>query len=129
MPGLICALEDWQHFLKGLPEPFKVITNHKNMEWWAFMCDLTHRQAHWALYLSRFHFMIKNKKGSQMQADALSQSPLHGIPKKIVSNWGPQFALQIMCSILKQLGIDAGLIMAYHLQANGQTKHKNQEIE
>ena len=55
--------------------------------------------------------------------------PLHGIPKKIVSDWGPQFASRIMCSILRHLGIDAGLTTAYHLQANGQTECKNQEIE
>jgi len=33
--GLICALEDWQHFLEGIT--FKVITDHKNMEWWMTM--------------------------------------------------------------------------------------------
>ena len=45
MLGLIRALEDWRHFLEGLPEPFKVVTDHKNMEWWVSMCDLTRRQA------------------------------------------------------------------------------------
>ena len=78
MLGLIRALEDWQHFLEGLPKPFEVVTDHKNMEWWASMCDLTHHQACWALYLSRFHFVIKYKKGSQMQADALSRSAIGG---------------------------------------------------
>ena len=78
MLSLICALEDWQHFLEGLPKPFKVITNHKNMEWWASMRDLTCHQAHWALYLSRFHFMIQYKKGTQMQADTLSRSTIEG---------------------------------------------------
>ena len=43
MLGLIRALEDWRHFLEGLPEPFKVVTDHKNMEWWASMRDLTRR--------------------------------------------------------------------------------------
>ena len=42
------------------------------------MRDLTRRQARWALYLSRFHFVIKYKKGSQMQADALSRSAVGG---------------------------------------------------
>jgi hypothetical protein len=40
--------------------------------------------------------------------------PLHGIPKKIISDWGPQFASQIMCSLLKCLSVDTGLTMAYH---------------
>ena len=31
MLGLICALEDWCHFLEGIT--FKVITGHKNIEW------------------------------------------------------------------------------------------------
>ena len=35
MLGLIRALEDWQHFLEGIE--FEVITDHKNMEWWATM--------------------------------------------------------------------------------------------
>jgi len=30
MLGLICALEDWRHFLEGIS--FEVITDHKNME-------------------------------------------------------------------------------------------------
>ena len=42
------------------------------------MHDLTRRQACWALYLSRFHFVIKYKKGSQMQADTLSRSAIGG---------------------------------------------------
>ena len=35
MLGLIRALEDWRHFLEGIE--FEVITDHKNMEWWATM--------------------------------------------------------------------------------------------
>ena len=38
MLRLIHALEDWRHFLEGIE--FKVITDHKNMEWWATMQDL-----------------------------------------------------------------------------------------
>ena len=43
MLGLICALEDWRHFLEGIS--FKVITDHKNMEWWSTMRDLNRQQA------------------------------------------------------------------------------------
>ena len=34
-----------------------------------------------------------------------------------------------MRALYKRLGIDAGLTTAYHLQANGQVEHKNQEVE
>ena len=43
MLGLIRTLEDWHHFLEGIT--FKVITNHKNIEWWTTMRDLNRRQA------------------------------------------------------------------------------------
>ena len=35
MLGLIHALEDWRHFLEGIE--FEVVTDLKNMEWWATM--------------------------------------------------------------------------------------------
>jgi hypothetical protein len=38
MLGAIRALEDWQHFLEGIP--FKLVTDHKNIEWWTKAQDL-----------------------------------------------------------------------------------------
>jgi hypothetical protein len=71
MLGCIRALEDWRHFLKGIP--FELITNHKNIEWWATMQDLNRQQAWWSLYLSCFNFKVIYCKGESMQADTLSQ--------------------------------------------------------
>ena len=71
MLGLIRALEDWRHFLEGIE--FEIVTDHKNIEWWATMRDLNRRQARWSLYLSRFNFKVTYKKGESMQADALSR--------------------------------------------------------
>jgi transposase InsO family protein len=55
--------------------------------------------------------------------------PLHSIPKKIISDRGPQFAARSMCALYKRLGIDSGLTTAYHPQANGQVERKNQEVK
>jgi hypothetical protein len=38
MLGCICALEDWRHYLEGIS--FEIVTDHKNIEWWASMRDL-----------------------------------------------------------------------------------------
>jgi hypothetical protein len=72
---------------------------------------------------------------SQITADGVASIyfeqvfPLHGIPKKIISDRGPQFAARSMRALYKRLGIDAGLTTAYHPQANGQVERKNQEVE
>jgi hypothetical protein len=71
MLGCIRALEDWRHYLEGIS--FEIVTDHKNIEWWASMRDLNRRQARWTLYLSRFSFKITYCKGELMQADALSR--------------------------------------------------------
>lgn len=54
---------------------------------------------------------------------------LHGFPKKVFFDRGPQFAARFMRTLYKHLGIEAGLTTAYHPQGNGKVEHKNQEVE
>jgi hypothetical protein len=76
MYAIIQALEDWRHFLKGLPETFEIWTNHANLQYWTKAQNLTWRQARWALWLSRFHFTLTHKPGKlNVLADALSRLP------------------------------------------------------
>ena len=54
---------------------------------------------------------------------------IHGIPKKIISDRGPQFASTFMGELYKALGIKRVISTAYHPQTDGQTERINQEIE
>jgi len=76
MLAIIHCLEAWRHFLEGSRSKFEVWTNHKNLEYFMRNQKLNHRQARWALYLSRFDFTLKHISGSKMgKADGLSRRP------------------------------------------------------
>jgi len=54
---------------------------------------------------------------------------LHGLPKSIISDRGPQFAAGIMWELNEMLGIKSKLSMAFHPQTDGQIERVNQELE
>jgi len=54
---------------------------------------------------------------------------IHGIPKKIISDRGPQFASTFMKELCKALGIKRAMSTAYHSQTDGQTERINQEVK
>jgi len=53
---------------------------------------------------------------------------LHGVPRMILSNRGPQFASKFMEEFTKVLGTKRKLSMVYYLQTDGQTERIKQEI-
>jgi Integrase core domain/Integrase zinc binding domain len=52
-----------------------------------------------------------------------------GLPDKMLSDRGPQFAAKAFRELLKLLGIKSNLTTAYHPQTDGATERVNQEIE
>jgi len=73
---VVKCLEAWRHFLEGTVVKFKIWTDHKNLEYFIKAQKLNKRQTRWALYLSRFDFMLKHVPGSKMEkADSLSRRP------------------------------------------------------
>ena len=54
---------------------------------------------------------------------------IHGIPKKIISNREPQFALTFMEELCKALGIKRAILTVYYPQTDSQMERINQEIE
>jgi transposase InsO family protein len=52
-----------------------------------------------------------------------------GLPDKMLSNRGPQFAAKAFRAMLSRLEVNSVLSMAYHPQTDGTMEHVNQEIE
>jgi len=74
--AVIRCLEVWRHFLEESRSKFKVWTDHKNLEYFMSNQKLNCQQAQWALYLSRFDFVLKHIIGSKMgNANGLSRRP------------------------------------------------------
>jgi len=74
MLGVVRCLEAWRHFLEGARLKFEIWTDHKNLEYFMSSQNLNCKQARWALYLSRFNFILKYVLGSKMgKADGLSR--------------------------------------------------------
>src|SRR5258706_3577019 len=75
---IMCALEEWRHFLEGSDQKFEIHMDHKNLSYFREAHKLNHCQARWSLYLSRFDFILTHKPGRQMgRPDALSRQADH----------------------------------------------------
>jgi len=76
---IVCALEEWRHFLEGAAHPIKIFTNHKNLKYFMLAKKLNHHQARWSLFLARFDFTLRHWPGCTMgKPDALSRCLDHG---------------------------------------------------
>jgi len=76
MLAVVRCLEAWRHFLEGAMVKFEIWTDHKNLKYFIKAQKLNRKQARWALYLSRFDFMLKHVPRSKMgKADSLSRRP------------------------------------------------------
>ncbi|CAJ2511913.1 Uu.00g075380.m01.CDS01 [Anthostomella pinea] len=74
--AIIKALEEWQPELQGTDEPFEIIIDHKNLQYFITTKLLTQRQARWAEFLSQFNFQIVYRSDKQsVKPDVLSRRP------------------------------------------------------
>ena len=70
--AIVCAFEEWRAELEGSPEPVKVISDHKNLEYFMLSKHLSHCQACWSEFLSHSNFKISYRPGSQCKANTLT---------------------------------------------------------
>jgi hypothetical protein len=62
--AIIRALEEWRPQLRGVKQ-FKIITDHKNLEYFMTTRTLSERQVRWSHLLSQFNFTIAYRPGKQ----------------------------------------------------------------
>jgi hypothetical protein len=80
----------------------------------------------------RAHFMPTNTTITAPGAARLflhNVWKLHGLPRRVVSDRGPQFVRQFTQDLYQRLGIQIAASTAYHPQTDGQTERVNQELE
>ena len=72
--AIIRCFEEWRPELEGTASPIKVITDHRNLEYFTTTKLLNRRQARWAEFLSRFNFRITYRPGKLgVKPDALTR--------------------------------------------------------
>ena len=54
---------------------------------------------------------------------------LHGLPRQVVSDRGPQFIMEFTRELYWLLGVKLAATTAYHPQGDGQMEQVNQELE
>ena len=78
MLAIMCALDEWHHFLEGAMEKFEILTDHRNLTYFRDAQKLNCRQVHWSLFLSHFDFSLCHQPGQLMgKPNTLSQRSDH----------------------------------------------------
>jgi len=72
--AIVQALKEWRRYLRGSGQPFKVLTDHKNLIRFTTTKELTDRQIRWSEDLSGFDFRIEFRPGKQVvKPDAMTR--------------------------------------------------------
>ncbi|QRW25063.1 Transposon Tf2-7 polyprotein [Rhizoctonia solani] len=76
--AVVRALKEWRHLLEGTVIPVKILTDHKNLEYFQTKRDLNQRQLRWMGFLADYNYRIVYRPGAQnRKADILSRREDH----------------------------------------------------
>jgi hypothetical protein len=99
--AIVRCFEEWRPELEGTGSPIKVITDHRNLEYFTTTKLLNRRQARWSEFLSRFNFTITYRPGKQgAKPDALTRRS-EDLPKE-----GDERLLHQSQVVLKRSNLD-----------------------
>ena len=72
--AIIRCLEEWRPELEGTETPVRILSDHRNLEYFMSTKMLNRRQARWSEFLSRYNFRIVYRPGKQGEKpDALTR--------------------------------------------------------
>ena len=111
--AIVRAFEEWHPELAGttLEDPIRILTDHKNLEYFMSTKQLNRRQARWAEFLSEFNFKIQYRPGKQgTKPDSLTRR-VGDLPEDDKDD-RRQFQNQV---VLKQRHLDKGVRQAIEL--------------
>jgi hypothetical protein len=108
LAAIISAFTEWRPYLAGAQHHIQVVTDHKNLLYFASSRTLNRRQARWSIFLADYDFEIIFRPGIQHgKADALSGRP------DLALCPGDDAHTQQSCSLLKpdQLQLSATFML------------------
>ena len=71
---IVKGLQHWRHWLEHTPEPIRIITDHRNLEYFKTPRFLNRRQLRWLEQLTHYNYEIAYRPGDKNSAaDALSR--------------------------------------------------------
>jgi hypothetical protein len=72
--AIVKGLQNWRHWLKRMKLPVQILTDHKNLEYFARPCILNRRQMRWLEMLMHYNYEIHYHPGNKnCAANALSR--------------------------------------------------------
>src|SRR6267154_1965864 len=114
------AFHSWRHYLEGSSSPIDVVTDHKNLEYFATTKLLSRRQARWSEYLHQFNLAVRFRPGKLgAKPDALTRRwdvyPKEGdkdYARVNPHNFKPMFTQEQLASSLRASTLAAPVLRA-----------------
>jgi hypothetical protein len=74
--AIMKSLAHWRPYLGWTKEPFTILTDHANLQYWKSPCNLNRRTARWHADLQEYNYEIQHIPGkANIPADFLSRPP------------------------------------------------------
>ena len=61
--AIVRSFEEWRPHLIGAAQPVRVLTDHKNLEYWATKRQLNQRQVRWSGFMAQFPWYAEYRPG------------------------------------------------------------------